>query len=217
MMESVVRSWLVLMALVGCDFPSRSDAYACATTADCDSARVCDQGYCVVGAGGGMDGSQTDGTIIPGDGPNLMTDSPPDADPFVAIASQCVAQGYALVAGPAGYYRPVTTSATWLNAQADCASDVAGATHLIVLSTPAESMYMLSRLGWIGLSDRITEGTFVTVTAETGDQRPFSSGQPDNGNGNEDCVQMKTEGLDDDQCGNLHRYVCECDGRMSTP
>lgn len=57
----------------------------------------------------------------------------------------------------------------------------------------------------------------MTVTGETGDQRPFSSGQPDNGGGNENCVQYKSDGLDDDQCSNAHRYVCECDGRMSTP
>ncbi len=216
-MGVVVRSWFILVTLVGCDFPTRSDAYACDTTADCVSGRVCEQGYCVLGTGGGMDSSKLDSTILPNDGPNTVTDSPPDADPFVAIASQCVAQGYTLVAGPAGYYRPVTVGASWLNAQADCKDDVAGATHLIVLSTPAESTYMLSRLGWVGLSDRITEGTFVTVTAETGDQRPFSAGQPDNGNGNENCVQMKADGLDDDQCGNNHRYVCECDGRSSTP
>lgn len=210
----VVRSWLLLAFLAGCDFPNRSDAYACDTTADWQSGRVCDQGYCVLGSGPPVDSSRLDGTL-PTDASTL--DSPPDADPFLEIASQCVSQGYTLVAGPAGYYRPVTANASWLTAQADCTNDVAGATHLIVLSTPAESTYMLARLGWIGLSDRITEGTFVTVTAEIGDQRPFSSGQPDNGGGNEDCVHMKPDGLDDDQCGNTHRYVCECDGRMSTP
>jgi len=214
-MGVVVKCWLLLVALVGCDFPTRSDAYACETTADCDSGRVCETGYCVVG-GGGVD-SRPDSTTAPSDAPTTPIDAPPDADPFVATAMQCVAQGYALVAGPAGYYRTVTTAASWLNAQADCKNDVAGATHLIVLSTPAESTYMLSRLGWIGLSDRITENTFVTVTGEAGDQRPFSPGQPDNGNGNENCVQMKADGLDDDQCANTHRYVCECDGRMSTP
>ena len=212
----MLRCWPLVVALAGCDFPTPSEAYVCDTTADCESGRVCTDGYCVVGngAGNGVD-ARVDSSTLPIDA--ATTDAPPDADPFVTTAMQCIAQGYALVAGPNGYYRTVTTNATWLNAQADCKGDVAGATHLIVLSTTAESTYMVTKLGWIGLTDRITEGTFVTVTAETGDQRPFSSGQPDNGGGNENCVQMKADGLDDDQCGNGHRYVCECDGRMSTP
>lgn len=207
--------WLVVVALAGCDFPTPSEAYACSTSASCAAGRVCEQGYCVVGSNTGVDASRIDSRLIDS---AILTDAPPDADPFVAIAMQCVAQGYALVAGANGYYRTVATSASWTSAQADCKDDVAGATHLIVLSTTAEVNYMLTRLGWIGLSDRITENTFVTVTGETGDQRPFSSGQPDNGgSGGEDCVQMKVDGLDDDQCGNGHRYVCECDGRISTP
>jgi hypothetical protein len=57
----------------------------------------------------------------------------------------------------------------------------------------------------------------VNVTNEPNDMRPWDSGQPDNGGGDENCVQMKAAGLDDDQCGNGHRYVCECDGRAPTP
>lgn len=205
--------WLLVVALAGCDFPTPSEAYACVTTASCASGRVCEQGYCVIGSG--VDASRID-SPGPVDSP-ILADAPPDADPFVGTAMQCVAQGYALVAGPNGYYRTVATNASWTAAQADCKDDVLGATHLIVLSTIAESQYMLTRLGWIGLSDRLTENTFVTVTGETGDQRPFSAGQPDNGGGSEDCVHMKVDGLDDDQCGNGHRYVCECDGRISTP
>jgi hypothetical protein len=210
--------WPLVVVFAACDFPTPSETYACEIDADCESGRVCGpNGYCVVAStgNGGLD-ARVDSMSAPIDAP-AAPDAPPDADPFVAIAMQCVAQGYTLVAAPNGYYRPVTSSATWLNAQADCKGDVAGATHLIVLSTPAEATYMLTKLGWIGLSDRITENTFVTVTGETGDQRPFSSGQPDNGSGSEDCVQMKNDGLDDDQCNSTHRYVCECDGRMSTP
>lgn len=211
-------SWWFVMTLAACDFPTPSEGYACDTTADCDNGRVCTDGYCVVGSmvGSGVD-ARTDSSTPPIDAPPSATDAPPDADPFVTTAMQCVAAGYALVTAPNGYYRVVTTTASWLNAQADCKNDVAGATHLIVLSTTAESTYMVTKLGWIGLSDRTTENTFVTVTAETGDQRPFSSGQPDNGGGDEDCVQYKVDGLDDDQCGNSHRYVCECDGKSSTP
>ena len=47
------------------------------------------------------------------------------------------------------------------------------------------------------------------------DMRPFRTGQPDNGGGDENCVQLKSDGLDDDQCDESHDYICECDGRAS--
>lgn len=204
---------LACLITSGC-FPVRSQDFACETTSDCDADRVCQDSFCVLAERPDNGGNPTaDG---PPDGP--IVDAPPDADPFVQIAMQCMTVGYTLVSGPTGYYRTVTTGTSWANAQADCKNDVADATHLIVLSTAAEVTHMASQLGWIGLSDSATEGVFVTVTGETGDQRPFASGQPDNGSGSEDCVQMKQGGqLDDDQCGNNHRYVCECDGKPSTP
>lgn len=208
------RRWmrwsLILVVLAACEFPTPSEDYACRITTDCETGRVCEMGYCVIGqAASGPDASTAN---PPADG---GADAPaPDADPFPAIAAQCVAAGYTMSPTAGGYYRPGAGTASWTNAELDCANDVAGATHLIVLSTTAEVSYMASQLGWIGLSDRITEGTFVTITGETGDQRPWASGQPDNGGGNENCAQMKTGGqLDDDQCGNAHKYVCECDGK----
>ena len=84
-----------------------------------------------------------------------------------------------------------------------------------MISTTVESDFIKTKLGWVGLSDRATEGLFVNVTNEPNDYRPWISGQPDNGSGNENCAQMKSGGLDDDQCGNPHSFVCECDGRPS--
>jgi hypothetical protein len=208
-----MRLVLVATLVGGCTFPVRSEAFVCQTDDDCDSERSCQSGLCVVGRGGdnGLDAGPGD------DGQNAQMDAPPDADPFVQIAQQCVAKGYTLDATTGGYYRVVTTSAQWPTAQANCKADVAGATHLIVLSTQAEVTFMATKLGWVGLLDNATN-VFVTVTGETGDVRPFDNGQPDNGGGDENCVQMINGGkLDDDQCDNNHRYVCECDGRLSTP
>jgi hypothetical protein len=202
----------VLGGAAGCSFPEPSAEYACRTTSDCDSGRVCESGFCVVSSNAVVD--------APGgvDAPPL----PADADPAAVLAAQCLAKGYALASGPngsLGYYRLGVGNKQWLDAQADCAADVPGASHLIVLSTVDEVTYLrgLALPRWIGLSDRTTEGTFTTVTGETGDQRPFASGQPDNGSGSEDCVQMRSGGqLDDDQCDNTHPFVCECDGRPSS-
>jgi hypothetical protein len=206
-----MRLALAIVLLAACDFPTPSEQYACRVTADCESDRVCEQGYCVIGASG--HGPDAANTLAPDAA--VTADAPPDADPFAAIAAQCVTAGYTMSATAGGYYRPVATTTSWQNAETDCINDVPGATHLIVLSRQSEVTYMASQLGWIGLSDRAVEGQFVTVTGETGDVRPWASGQPDNGGGNENCAQMKTGGtIDDDQCGNPHKYVCECDGHM---
>jgi len=203
----------VLLLLTACEFPSRAAPYACESNADCEPGRGCDdQGFCVLTLDGGT-GEAT--TLDALGGRSLDATLAPDAD---LIAAQCQAAGYTFVPAASGYYRVFTAGASWTGAQAACKSHVAGASHLIVLSTTAEVSYMATQLGWVGLSDGAAEGQFVTVTGETGDQRPFQNGQPDNGSGSEDCVQMVSGGqLNDDQCDNDHRYVCECDGRTSTP
>lgn len=206
-----MRRVILAIGLFGaCSFPTPSQDYACHVTADCESGRTCTGGYCVVGSAGATDAPAG---LVP-DAP--AADAMPDADPFAMIAARCMTAGYTTQAP--GLYRSVATGTSWTAAEADCADDVAGATHLVVLSSQAEVTYMATQLGWVGLDDRAAEGTFVTVTGETGDVRPWASGQPDNGGGNEDCAQMKNGGqLDDDQCGNSHRYVCECDGKAPTP
>jgi hypothetical protein len=206
--RGLVRAALLALMLPACTFPTRSGEFACTVDSDCPGDRFCDLGYCVIGAR-----SDAPPRV---DAPTV--DAPIDADPFAQIAMQCMQAGYQQIAAANnGLYKTVVNGTSWTNAQADCKNDVANATHLIVLSNQGEVSYMATQLGWIGLSDRANENQFVTVTGETGDLRPFASGQPDDGGG-EDCVQMKSGGqLDDDQCGNGHRYVCECDGRMSSP
>lgn len=200
---------------MGCRFPTPSEQLSCETSEDCGD-RVCDNGFCIVAP---PDSAPPIDTMPP--------DTTPDADPFLAIAAQCMAVGYTLDATTNGYYRPVAgqgVAQTFLGAQADCKDDVADATHLIVLTTTEEVTYMnalLANDAWVGLHDRTppsVEGTFVTVTGETGDQRPFLPGEPNNGGGNEDCTVMRGGGgLDDVPCGNTFRYICECDGKTSAP
>ncbi|XP_077573854.1 galactose-specific lectin nattectin-like [Stigmatopora nigra] len=63
---------------------------------------------------------------------------------------------------------------------------------------------------WIGLHDAIEEGEFVWTDGEVLNFRFFGSGQPDNDNGNEDCVEIAASGemWADDQCSGLHPFVC---------
>lgn len=209
-----MRLVVILAVLAACEFPRPSEEYACQVTADCATGRTCVRGYCVVGSGANGPDSSVD--TAPNDAAIDGTVSP-DADTFPQVVQQCIAAGYDQ-ASNGGYYRLPSNSTNWVNAEADCANDVVGATHLVVLSTAVEVQIAATEPGWVGLSDRITEGTFVNVTNEPNDQRPWASGQPDDGSGNEDCARILSNGqLDDDQCSNSRFYVCECDGRAPTP
>ena len=61
---------VAVLLLAGCSFPTPSEQYACVTTADCEGARVCDQGFCVVST------NAIDGPV----------DVPPDTDTRFACA-----------------------------------------------------------------------------------------------------------------------------------
>lgn len=197
---------VAVVALAGC-VPSRTGELACSVTDDCKDGRICDRGFCVVAAD--VADAARDGAL---------PDMPPDADPFAITAMMCMAAGYTADTASGGLYRVVTASTNWLNAQADCKKDVADATHLVVLSKQEEVTFLMGHPGWIGLSDRQTEGAFVSVTNENDFPTPFANGQPDNGSGSEDCAEINSNGkVNDDQCNGNKRYVCECDGRASMP
>jgi hypothetical protein len=203
-------------ALGGCGFATRSGELACSIDDDCDSDRACQSGFCVVSDRDLQPDAGGNNTVQDAAADSTQT---PDADPFEAIAAMCTTAGYTPVNGITGsLFKVVATNRNWGAAQAECKDDVAGATHLIVMSNQAEATFMATKQGWVGLSDNGTN-VFVTVTGETGDVRNFDSGQPDNGGGDENCIQMRNDShkLDDDQCNNGHAYVCECDGRASTP
>ncbi|XP_077467332.1 galactose-specific lectin nattectin-like [Stigmatopora argus] len=63
---------------------------------------------------------------------------------------------------------------------------------------------------WIGLHDAIEEDDFIWTDGEVVNFRHFSSGQPDNDGGNEDCVEIEAddEMWDDDECTDLNPFVC---------
>jgi len=174
---------------------------------------------CGVEIDGGGSGSHAsngaDAGTTPTDDSGITTTG--GGDGGTPYAMLCLAKGYTASTIPGSFYRASTGQKQWADAATECNADVPGSTHLIVLSSMTEVTYAKSHLGWIGLSDRATEGMFKNVTNETPDARPFNPGQPDNGSGSEDCVQQKTDGLDDDQCNNDHPYTCECDGRAATP
>ncbi len=196
-----------------CTFPAPSKEYACEVDTDCDPERVCSSTkYCVLRSAMEVDAGL----------PDAVPDSTPiDADPFEATKLACIAAGYTLEPSTGGYYRKVTTNATWATATTDCNNDVAGATHVITLSTDAEVTFQKSLTGaWIGWTDRPTEGMWHATTAEDAAATLnyamyWANNRPD-GSNRENCAIWRNAnpmGIDDVECDQSHPYICECDGR----
>ena len=65
---------------------------------------------------------------------------------------------------------------------------------------------------WIGYNDVASEGSFVWSNGSSSTYTNWSSGQPDNGAGTEDCAHMQGgfgAYWNDDQCWNQAYYICE--------
>ncbi len=70
--------------------------------------------------------------------------------------------------------------------------------------------FVQSQQIWIGASDITTEGIFCWINGETVEYQHWSSGEPNNGSGNQDCAQMYSNGLWDDEKKHIAKaYVCE--------
>ncbi|HSD86025.1 MAG TPA: C-type lectin domain-containing protein [Kofleriaceae bacterium] len=149
----------------------------------------------------------------------------PDGDP-----GNCPASYSFTLPTTASRYRVVLEGKDWLSAEAACAADMPGSTHLIVLSVPgewdalgAQSEIFLTNFVWVGLSDRKTEGTFIPVTHEDTNgypaamKTPWAPGLPTNGGA--DCAQMEpvTGLLHDISCTDSQNYICECDRHADDP
>ena len=65
---------------------------------------------------------------------------------------------------------------------------------------------------WIGLDDRLVEGTFRWLDGATSSYRKWSPGRPDNYLGSQDCTFLNPNVLDrwdDDMCYNPHHFMCK--------
>ena len=101
---------------------------------------------------------------------------------------------------------------SWTDAQKTCQSYNG---NLVRIRNQEENVYVQHRLngakGWIGLSDRNVEGTFVWADTQFSDFTYWAQNQPNNFN-NEDCVH--TLGVrhrymwNDVGCDTCHNYTC---------
>ena len=123
----------------------------------------------------------------------------PDA-PFEP--ANCPATYSTTLGGSTSRYRNLGATALWPDAVAHCAADSPGSgtfTHLVVISDDVERVAVNQLRGvtqnWVGMSDRITEGTFVIVTDEDIGSfaavvsPPWQLNEPNDQNG-EDCGEL---------------------------
>ena len=139
--------------------------------------------------------------------------APPDMAPVDAPPTVCPGS-YSLVSGQTNPYRLAMTPTDWVSAEAACAADGPGI-HLIVMNDSGEHLALTtftSQSIWMGTSDRITEGTFLSVTGGVTPFLPWAGGEPSV----DDCVYLNLSAYTG-MCTMSRKYVCECDGLPPDP
>lgn len=201
------RSMLALLVLAACRI---QETFPCTLDEHCGASGRCEPvGYCSFPDVACNDGRRYD--ELAGDGLSGRCVS----------SESCPASYSATIPGSSSRYRVVAQPAPWRTAQDDCVDD-GGGTHLAVVGSELERSGVATLVGddtWIGLSDRVTEGTFRWVTRAASPFTAWAAGQPADAGGDEDCVEQKfmMAGWRDQPCTEPLAYVCECDGIASDP
>jgi hypothetical protein len=109
-------------------------------------------------------------------------------------------------------YVIVSQPVTWAAARDDCA---ARGGHLATITSAEEQSFIVresSQALWIGGSDLEQEGTFRWVTGEPFAFTAWVAREPDDYNGQSDCVNLGLDkGWHDRICDEPNPYVCEFD------
>jgi hypothetical protein len=66
---------------------------------------------------------------------------------------------------------------------------------------------------WVGVDDKATEGTWLTVKNTPQTFLPWAPGHPITSppNNKNDCVRVATGQFTDEACNNQHAAICECE------
>jgi hypothetical protein len=146
-------------------------------------------------------------------------DTPTTDSAIDAINADCPAS-YTAIPGTTSKYKAVDNSSTWTQAQSACVAD---GTHLVIFDNATERSLVTGVLlplddWWVGVTDRVALGTWLTVTNEPAAYLPWTSGEPDLVS-TERCVEAESPAFNfiDQDCAAGRRYVCECDGKASVP
>lgn len=135
-------------------------------------------------------------------------------DPLDPVAS-CPAT-YSLICG--GCYKFHDLDIEWLDAENICETE---GTHLAVFDDATEQACLAAAGNpnrmWVGATDRIVEGLYLSVTGSPQRFTPFATGQPESSDG-QDCLEFRDTGWADENCTtDNNRFFCEHDGLPVDP
>lgn len=214
-----MRALLVLplaLALTAC---LRSTEFQCQTSAQCGTGGVCEStGYCSLPddtcgrryspSAGALANQCVGGSGIDGgvDGPGI--DATPDAE---------TCPGFTALGGAPHRYMLVSTAATW-GVQVSTCMAAAPAAYLAIPDDSNELAALDMLAGgaapyWVGISDRGTEGTWLTVNNTPQTFLPWAPNHPVTmpPNNKVDCVHAASAQLTDDTCFVSLPAICECE------
>jgi hypothetical protein len=164
----------------------------------------------------GIDDTEVATTTVDGPSPIIdaeLPDSPPS--PPDAPLTDCGLL-YVAVAGadPGHTYRARPSGAPWGMAQNSCVADGA---YLVIIDDAEEELAIRafvpddpsSPFFWVGVTDAMAEGTYVTSLGAAATYLPWAPGQPTGAA--EDCVLLADlGGFSDWNCDGPQSYACEC-------
>jgi hypothetical protein len=203
------RALILVVASTGC---LRETQFRCESNQDCgDGARCEAVGFC------SFPDSSCDGTQFRfGDSAGALANTcvgaeggidggvEPDTAPVACPAD------FMTVAGADHKYKLVAAD-DWVAAEAACR--VTPNAYLAIPDDAAEltaQETITANAHWIGVSDRMQEGTFQNVKGMTAFVQ-FGPGEPDNNPGNQDCVAVASTSMNTEPCNVTLPYICECE------
>jgi len=111
-------------------------------------------------------------------------------------------------------YKYISTDMTWAEAELQCLSEGA---NLVSIHSLAEQEFVKSLIKnfdhiegftWIGLSDIHYKGRYMWSDGSRVDTFFWTTGEPNNANGNENCVHINNGGWNDIRCSYYYPSVC---------
>lgn len=166
----------------------------------------------------------------PRDG-QLIPDAPP---PDAAFDPATCPAGYnqTVTASPRSRYRWIAVNQSWLTQHQDCANDLPGATHLVVLDSIAEAQQIAAASGSVyyqvgaaqAPSQASVQAAWFALTGEPVSASMWHAGQPNDSdgaeNGQQDRGSVNTSAgplIQDVEASFATHAVCECDGKGVAP
>lgn len=201
----------------------RGTEYRCSSNTECGTGGTCESvGFCSFldstcssgerfGDSAGALANQCTGTTGIDGGP---TDGP-DAPMIDAPATGCPGNYAAITGGQATHRYRLLASANADSLLAMCVATTTSA-YLAIPDDLAELQALATLSGqarfWVGITDKATEGTFLTSKGTVPPFLPWQGGAPNGGN-QEDCVEgiTATSEIFNERCNQSRVGICECE------